>query len=117
MDAIGTASPSFFNGQISQLAEARARGPALLGNLEAHAPAMPCASGQGLARMLVPRSARNGRYRHGSFTKAAQDQRRAVSKSSRGTSQHCPAIGGVKAVYDNVVHIKTRRSEKGEINV
>jgi hypothetical protein len=38
--------------------EERARGPALLGNLEAHAPAVPCASGSGLDRVPVPRSAR-----------------------------------------------------------
>jgi hypothetical protein len=60
---------------------------ALLGNLEAHSPAMPCASGQGLARVQMPRARggaptgeRNGRYRHGGRTKAAQADRRVVSK-------------------------------------
>jgi hypothetical protein len=40
-----------------------ATGPALLGNREAHAPAMPCASGSGLDRVPVPRSARRGANR------------------------------------------------------
>jgi hypothetical protein len=40
-----------------------ATGPALLSNLQAHAPAMPCASGSGLERVPVPRSARRSSHR------------------------------------------------------
>ena len=48
--------------------------------------AMPCASGQGLDRVSVPRSPtgkRNGRYRHGGRTMAALAERRAIGKLIR----------------------------------
>jgi hypothetical protein len=44
--------------QPHESSAAAATGPALLGNIEAHAPAMPSASSSGLDRLPVPRSTR-----------------------------------------------------------
>jgi hypothetical protein len=60
-----------------------ARGAALLANLEAHVPAVPCASGSGLDRVPVPRSAgaptgkRSGRYR--AVSKLVRESRASIA--------------------------------------
>jgi hypothetical protein len=71
-----------------------------LGNLEAHTPAMPSASSSGWAvcrchgaRGEAPTGRRNGRYRHGGFTKAALAERRAVSKLVREARASIARLG------------------------